>query len=82
MGTIYMTENKPNYILASDLAQHEQLDKIISEKIKFTDLSTKDVIMVYKSLVWFAQLKAKLNDNIFDTSEAKMKPIKKTGKTE
>lgn len=45
-----------------DLKQLEQLDAILSKKVEW-NLTTSELIQVYRSLVWLASLKKKIEDS-------------------
>lgn len=66
-------------ITEEDLKQYELLNNLLSGKARW-DLTTAESVQLYRSLIWFAGLRDKLKDNIFqigDVMEYKAEPEKK-----
>ncbi len=57
-----------------DVKMYKQLDSLLSKNVKWEG-STKDIVDIYRHLVWFAQLGAKIEGNLFDVKS--VKPFKK-----
>lgn len=53
-----------------DINAHKQFDELISKKISW-NVSTAELVQVYRSLVWFAGLKEKI-----EKSQAEIKSVK------
>lgn len=52
-----------------DINAHKQLDELISKKLSW-NVSTAELVQVYRSLVWFAGLKEKI-----EKSQAEIKSV-------
>ena len=62
-----------------DLKQYAQLEKLISLKADWK-LSTAEAAQLYRSLVWYSQLKTKIEENILEIK--KVHKLKKAAESE
>jgi len=56
---------------SEDVKQHKLLSDLISKNVEKWSLSTADVVQLYRSLVWLAQLSGKLEKHIFEVTAVK-----------
>jgi len=62
---------------AEDVKQHKLLSDLISQNIDKWSLNTTEVVQLYRSLVWFAQLEPKLEKSIMEVISVKPAALKK-----
>lgn len=78
-----MTEQLPKLLspwTAEDLKQWQQLDEYLGRKVTW-NVSTPELVNVYRSLVWFAQLKDKIRDSQAEiVAVHEVKDVRKKGK--
>jgi hypothetical protein len=53
-----------------DLKQLEQLDALLSKKVEW-NLNTSELVQAYRSLVWLASLKKKIDDSLVEIISVK-----------
>ena len=54
---------------ANDVKEYEKLEKLLTDKALWSQLSSMEVIKLYQSLVWLAGLKSKIEANIMEINK-------------
>lgn len=62
--------NKAIKFTEADLDSHKILDELLSKNVNWSG-NTQEMIKIYRSLVWFSQLKEKIKGNIFQIEQVK-----------
>ena len=60
-----------NSFVEDDLKEHKKFDEAVAKFAQWHGANTQELVNIYRSLVWFANLRAKIEANLMEVKSVK-----------